>query len=555
MSTERAAVILAAGKSTRMKSKFSKVLHPVGGRSMLAWVTELARSAGVTRIICVVGEGNADVRAEAERLGLDIAVQEPQRGTGHAVLCAREAVGDFEGDIAVLYADTPLIETETLANVFGALAGNADVAVLGFEAEEPGSYGRLITKDDDLLAIVEAKEATKEQLAVSFCNSGVMAASAKHMFSALERVTDDNAKGEFYLTDIVEILRGDGKRAVAVMGDETEMLGVNSRPDLAMAEQAFQSRMRREMMESGVTLQDPKTTYFSYDTQVENDATIGANVVFGPGVKVAAHAHIHPFCHIEGATIGEGAQIGPFARLRPGTELSENTKIGNFVETKKAKVGKGSKINHLSYIGDAVLGEGVNVGAGTITCNYDGYFKYSTNIEDGAFIGTHSSLVAPVTIGKGAFLGSGVEDGMTLGLGSGSTAEIFIEHLGLRVAGGFKVQGVPTSARTADCAREFGVPLIDADKVEKIHLTIDGADGEEGQTVLRQKQDGSGPLVTDGGHYILDSKCRTIPNPVETARALASIPGVMEHGLFIDTASVIVIGEDDHAKVMELSRE
>jgi len=407
MSTERAAVILAAGKSTRMKSKFSKVLHPVGGRSMLAWVTELARSAGVTRIICVVGEGNADVRAEAERLGLDIAVQEPQRGTGHAVLCAREAVGDFEGDIAVLYADTPLIETETLANVFGALAGNADVAVLGFEAEEPGSYGRLITKDDDLLAIVEAKEATKEQLAVSFCNSGVMAASAKHMFSALERVTDDNAKGEFYLTDIVEILRGDGKRAVAVMGDETEMLGVNSRPDLAMAEQAFQSRMRREMMESGVTLQDPKTTYFSYDTQVENDATIGANVVFGPGVKVAAHAHIHPFCHIEGATIGEGAQIGPFARLRPGTELSENTKIGNFVETKKAKVGKGSKINHLSYIGDAVLGEGVNVGAGTITCNYDGYFKYTTNIEDGAFIGTHSSLVAPVTIGKGAFLGSG----------------------------------------------------------------------------------------------------------------------------------------------------
>lgn len=407
MSKERAAVILAAGKSTRMKSKFSKVLHLVGGQSMLAWVTALARKAGVTRIICVVGEGNADVRKEAERLGLDIAVQEPQRGTGHAVLCARDAVGDFSGDIAVLYADTPLIEIGTLTNVFGALNENADVAVLGFEAADPAAYGRLITEGDDLLAIVEAKEATPEQLAVSFCNSGVMAASAKHMFSALERVTDDNAKGEYYLTDIVEILRGDGKRAVAVMGDETEMLGVNSRPDLALAEEAFQTRMRRRMMESGVTLQDPNTTYFSYDTQIENDATIGANVVFGPGVHVAAHAHIHPFCHIEGAVIGEGAQIGPFARLRLGTELAENTKIGNFVETKKAKVGKGSKINHLSYIGDAVIGERVNVGAGTITCNYDGYFKYKTTIEDGAFIGTHSSLVAPVTIGKGAFLGSG----------------------------------------------------------------------------------------------------------------------------------------------------
>lgn len=407
MSTQRAAVILAAGKSTRMKSKYSKVLHPVGGRSMLAWVTSLARTAGVTRIICVVGDGNADVRAEAESLGLDIAIQEPQRGTGHAVLCARDAVGNFEGDLAVLYADTPLIEPDTLANVFGALAGDADVAVLGFEAEDPAAYGRLITEGDNLLAIVEAKEATPEQLAVSFCNSGVMAASAQHMFSALERVTDNNAKGEYYLTDIVEILRGDGCRAVAVMGDETEMLGVNSRPDLAMAEEAFQTRMRYRMMESGVTLQDPKTIYFSFDTEIENDATVGANVVFGPGVSVAAHAHIHPFCHIEGTSIGEGAQIGPFARLRPGTELAQNTKVGNFVETKKAKIGKGSKINHLSYIGDAVLGEGVNVGAGTITCNYDGYFKHVTTIKDGAFVGTNSSLVAPVTIGKGAFLGSG----------------------------------------------------------------------------------------------------------------------------------------------------
>jgi bifunctional UDP-N-acetylglucosamine pyrophosphorylase/glucosamine-1-phosphate N-acetyltransferase len=407
MTAQRAAVILAAGKSTRMKSKYSKVLHHVGGRSMLGWVADLAASAGVTRTICVVGEANQDVRAEAERLGLEIAVQEPQRGTGHAVLCARDAVGDFEGDLVVLYADTPLIEPDTLAKVFDALASDADVAVLGFEAEDPAAYGRLITEGDKLLAIVEAKEATPEQLDVSFCNSGVMAASTKHMFSALDQVTDNNAKGEYYLTDIVEILRADGCKAVAVTGAETEVLGVNSRPDLAMAEQAFQNRMRERMMERGVTLQDPATTYFSFDTEIENDATIGANVVFGPAVKVSSFAHIHPFCHIEGTTIGEGAQIGPFARLRPGTELGDNTKVGNFVETKKAKVGNGSKINHLSYIGDAKLGKDVNVGAGTITCNYDGYFKHVTTIEDGAFIGTNSSLVAPITVGKGAFLGSG----------------------------------------------------------------------------------------------------------------------------------------------------
>jgi bifunctional UDP-N-acetylglucosamine pyrophosphorylase/glucosamine-1-phosphate N-acetyltransferase len=220
-------------------------------------------------------------------------------------------------------------------------------------------------------------------------------------------VTNENAKGEYYLTDIVEILRGDGRSAVAVKADESEVLGVNSRPDLALAEAAFQNKTRARMMAAGVTLQDPATIFFSYDTKIAQDATVGANVVFGPGVNIASHAHIHPFCHIEGTSIGEGAQIGPFARLRPGTELAENTKVGNFVETKRAKVSRGSKINHLSYIGDAQLGENVNVGAGTITCNYDGYFKHLTTIEDGAFIGTNSSLVAPVTIGKGAFLGSG----------------------------------------------------------------------------------------------------------------------------------------------------
>ena len=407
MATPRAAIILAAGKSTRMKSSRSKVLHHVGGRSMLSWTADLARSVGATKCVCVVGETNADVRAEAESLGLDIAIQEPQLGTAHAVLAAKDALSGFEGDVAVLYADTPLIETHTVERVFESLKDNSDVVVLGFEPEEPGAYGRLITEGDELLAIVEAKEATDEQLAVRLCNSGVMAASRADMFAALEKVDNKNAKGEYYLTDIVEIMRRSGKKARAVSASETEVMGVNSRPDLALAEAAFQNRMRERAMASGVTLRDPETTFFSYDTQIENDAEIGANVVFGPGVSIESYAVIHAFCHIEGAKIGEGAQIGPFARLRPGTEMAAGTKAGNFVETKKAKIGKGSKINHLSYIGDAEVGEGANIGAGTITCNYDGYFKHKTVIGDGAFVGTNSSLVAPVKIGKGAYLGSG----------------------------------------------------------------------------------------------------------------------------------------------------
>ncbi len=407
MKKQRAAIILAAGKSTRMKSSRSKVLHHVGGRSMLSWTADLARSVGVDRLICVVGEMNADVRAEAEALGLDIAIQEPQRGTGHAVLCAKAAMADFEGPVAVLYADTPLIQKDTLQSVYEALEKRADVAVLGFEPDEPGAYGRLIEEDGQLTAIVEAKEATPEQLAVRLCNSGVIAASKADMFAALDRVTDDNAKGEYYLTDIIEILRGDGRKAVAVHADAAEVLGVNSRSDLAVAERAFQDRMRQSMLDRGVTLRDPETTYFSYDTAIAADAEVGANVVFGPGVSIGTHSVIHPFCHIEGASIGEGVQIGPFARLRPGTQMGDGSKAGNFVETKKAIIGTGSKLNHLSYLGDARIGENVNIGAGTITCNYDGYSKHVTTIEDGAFIGTNSSLVAPVTIGRGAFLGSG----------------------------------------------------------------------------------------------------------------------------------------------------
>ena len=406
MTTRRAAIILAAGKSTRMKSSRSKVLHPVGGRPMIDWVTALARGAGVEKIVCVVGEGNADVRAAAEAQGLDIAVQEPQQGTGHAVQCAKAALAGFEGQVVVLYADTPLISNETLSRVFDAFDTHA-MSVLGFEPEDPAAYGRLVTSGSELEAIVEAKECSPEQLKIGLCNSGVVAASAADLFSACDRVTNDNIKGEYYLTDIVEILRGDGKSATVVHASETEVLGVNDRTDLAQAEAAFQTMMREAAMKSGVSLKHPETVFFAHDTVLENDVTVDANVVFGPGVTVRRGATIHPFSHLEGADVGEGANIGPFARLRPGTKLSENTKVGNFVETKKAVVGKGSKINHLSYVGDAELGEGVNVGAGTITCNYDGYNKHKTTIGDGAFVGSNSSLVAPVTIGEGAFLGSG----------------------------------------------------------------------------------------------------------------------------------------------------
>lgn len=406
--TQRAAVILAAGKSTRMKSARSKVLHEVGGKSMIGWVSDLARQVGADKIVAIVGEHNLDVRAAAQSLDLDIAVQEPQLGTGHAVLCAREAMGDFDGDIIVLCADAPLIRPETLTNVFAALDGGADIAVLGFVPDDAGAYGRLITDGGTLIKIVEAKEASDAELAVKVCNSGIMAGNAKVMFEALSKVTNKNVKGEYYLTDVVEIARSAGRKIAAVIAaDPDEVVGVNSRADLAIAEGAFQARARIAVMDNGVTLRDPGSTYFSHDTHIEADAEIGANVVFGPNVRIAAGAVIHPFCHLEGTDVGASAQIGPFARLRPGTVMGEGSKAGNFVETKKSVIGKGSKINHLSYIGDAEVGEGANIGAGTITCNYDGYNKHKTIIGDGVFVGSNSSLVAPITLGAGAYLGSG----------------------------------------------------------------------------------------------------------------------------------------------------
>lgn len=404
----RAAVILAAGHGSRMKSALAKPLHAVAGRSMLDWSLDLAAACGVERSVVVWGAHGPAVRDKAEAAGAATALQDPPMGTGDAVKQAREALSGFEGDAIVLYADTPLIRSETVAAVFQALETGAAVSVLGFEPDEPGAYGRLIeTAKGDLDAIVEAKEATPEQLAVRLCNSGVLAADASLLFDLLDEVTNDNAKGEYYLTDVVALARGRGLSAKAVRADEAEVLGVNSRADLAAAESAFQTRARSQAMAAGVTLTAPETVFFSHDTVIEADVVVEPNVVFGPGVTIRSGAVIRAFSHLEGCEIAGGCEVGPYARLRPGAVLETGAKVGNFVEVKKARLGEGAKANHLSYIGDGVVGAKANIGAGTIFCNYDGYFKNQTIVGEGAFIGSNSALVAPVTIGKGAMTGSG----------------------------------------------------------------------------------------------------------------------------------------------------
>ena len=404
---KRAAIILAAGKSSRMKSSLSKVLHCVGGQSMLAWSASMARAANVSRAICVAGSDNDDVKEAAENLGLDVAIQKKQLGTANAVMAAKDILGDFSGSIMVLYADTPLIQIETLEKVFNSLEGEASAAVLGFDARQPNSYGRLVTEGDKLIEIVEAKEASPDQLSISLCNSGIIAFSSEEFDETLKKINNENSKGEYYLTDLIKIMCKEGKVSTFVMAPEHEVLGVNSRKDLALAEKSFQTKMRNNAMESGVTLRDPSSVYFSYDTIIERDVDIASNVVFGLGVKISRGAIIHPFCDIQGSFISKGSKVGPFARLRQGSFLGENAKVGNFVETKNAQISKGTKVNHLSYIGDAEIGENCNIGAGTITCNYDGYKKHKTIIGKNVFVGTNSSLVAPIKIGDQAFLGSG----------------------------------------------------------------------------------------------------------------------------------------------------
>ena len=408
--TARAAVILAAGQGTRMKSPTPKVLHRVGGRAMLDWVIDAAEALGCEKIIVVVSANAEAVRAHvAARLGADaVAVQDPPLGTGHAVLAAKAALAGFDGDVVVNYADGPTLTAADIEPLFDLRRAGADVAVLGFEAADPTPYGRLILgQGDTLKRIVEAREASPVELAVKACNSGVLAAPAALLFELLAQVRADNAKGEYYLTDVVGLANAAGKKVRVAFAPEEAFMGVNSQAELAAAEAAFQARRRIELMDAGVSMVAPDTVHLAADTEIAGGAVIEPFVVFGPGVKIETRAVIRAFSHLEGCIVREGALIGPYARLRPGADIGADAHIGNFVEVKKVKVGKGAKANHLSYLGDGSVGAGANIGAGTIFCNYDGFDKYDTHVGEGTFIGSNSALVAPVTIGAGAYTGSG----------------------------------------------------------------------------------------------------------------------------------------------------
>jgi bifunctional UDP-N-acetylglucosamine pyrophosphorylase/glucosamine-1-phosphate N-acetyltransferase len=406
----RAAVILAAGQGTRMKSPTPKVLHRVGGRAMLDWVIDAAEALGCEKIVVVVSANAEAVSAHVTaRLGPGcLAVQDPPLGTGHAVLAAKGALANFPGDVVVNYADGPTLTAADIEPLFDLRRTGADVAVLGFEAGDPAPYGRLILGEgDQLKRIVEAKEASPAELAVKACNSGVLAAPAALLFELLAQVGSDNAKGEYYLTDVVGLANAAGKDVRVAFAPEEAFMGVNSQAELAAAEAAFQARRRAELMEQGVSMVAPDTVHLSADTQIAGGAVIEPFVVFGPGVSVETRAVIRAFSHLEGCIVREGALIGPYARLRPGADIGADAHIGNFVEVKKVKVGKGAKANHLSYLGDGSVGAGANIGAGTIFCNYDGFDKYDTHVGENAFIGSNSALVAPVAIGAGAYTGSG----------------------------------------------------------------------------------------------------------------------------------------------------
>ncbi|MBW3098420.1 bifunctional UDP-N-acetylglucosamine diphosphorylase/glucosamine-1-phosphate N-acetyltransferase GlmU [Pseudohoeflea coraliihabitans] len=410
MQRKSLAVVLAAGDATRMKSSLTKVLHPVGHRPIIAHVTAAAAAAGVDRIALVVGRDGDRVRDSAAASGIPVvAVEQTERkGTGHAVLMARQAIeAERFDDVIVLYGDTPLINPDSLHAAMAARAAGADMVVLGFEAEDPTGYGRMITDGDELLAIVEDREASDAERALKFCNGGIITMDGQSAVSLLEAIGNDNAKGEYYLTDIVAICRQRGGRVVALKAPEADLMGCNTRVELAEIEAEWQRRRRHEIMLSGVTMLDPSSVYLAHDTKIAPDVIIEPHVWFGPGVTVASGARIHAFSHIEGTEIGNNASIGPFARLRPGARLAEGAKVGNFCEVKKADIGAGAKVNHLTYIGDATIGAGANIGAGTITCNYDGVNKHRTIVGAGAFIGSNTSLVAPVEIGEGAYIGSG----------------------------------------------------------------------------------------------------------------------------------------------------
>ncbi len=403
------AVVLAAGQGTRMRSNQPKVLHAVAGRSMIGHVLAAVGESVASAAAVVVGPDRDDVAAESRKIfpGSTIHVQTDRLGTAHAVLHAKTDIAAGYDAVVVLYADTPLVRPETIAKLRDAIAGGAAVAALGFEAKDPSGYGRFILQGETLTAIREHKDASEAERAVTLCNAGLMALDGQKALEILGKIGNSNAQKEYYLTDAVEIARSLGLKTVAVTAPEDEVMGVDDRMKLSVAEGIMQRRLRESAMRNGATLVDPGSTFFSHDTKIGSDVIVEPNVFFGPGVSIANNAVIHASCHIEGASIGEGVHVGPFARLRPGANLAAKSKVGNFCEVKNADVGEGAKINHLSYIGDATIGANANIGAGTITCNYDGYFKYQTTIGKGAFVGSNSSLVAPVEIGERAYIGSG----------------------------------------------------------------------------------------------------------------------------------------------------
>jgi bifunctional UDP-N-acetylglucosamine pyrophosphorylase/glucosamine-1-phosphate N-acetyltransferase len=402
-------IVLAAGEGTRMKSGRPKALHEIAGRSMLAHVISAVGEAGAAEIAVVIGPGQDDVATEAKKAapGASVFVQKERRGTAHATLAARDGIARGYDEVVVTYADAPLIRGATLSALRAGVAEGAGLVALGFKAADPTGYGRLIEREGRLVAIREHKDATVEEKAARLCNAGPIAFRGAEALSMLEAVKPHNAQNEYYLTDLVEIACSRGLVARALEADEAEVMGVNDRVQLAAAEAEMQMRLRRRAMLEGATLVAPETVFLSYDTRIGRDALIEPHVVIGPGVAIGDGAVIHAFSHLVGARIARGAEIGPFARLRPEADVAEKAKIGNFVEVKKASIEAGAKVNHLSYIGDARVGANANIGAGTITCNYDGFGKFKTDIGAGAFIGSNSALVAPVTIGDGAYIGSG----------------------------------------------------------------------------------------------------------------------------------------------------
>ncbi len=402
-------IVLAAGLGTRMKSNLPKVMHEIGGLPLVGHVVKALKQAGSDRISVVTGPDMPELEKLVQNLAPEAHchVQHERLGTAHAALAARSALASPSDDVLILFGDTPLVTADTIGKVRRALSDGADLAVLGFETQQPFGYGRLLTDNGQLVAIREEKDASDAERRITFCNSGIMGFSGQHALSLLDAIGNANAKNEFYLTDAVEIANSRGLKVVAVSGSEVETQGINTRAQLAACEEDFQVRMRDIALENGCTLLAPHTVYFSHDTVLESDVVVEQNVVFAPGVRVASGARIRAFSHLEGASVGRNSAVGPYARLRPGAVLGADTRVGNFVEVKNTTFEDGAKANHLSYIGDASVGSKSNIGAGTITCNYDGYLKHRTEIGAGSFVGSNSTLVAPVNLGSGSFVAAG----------------------------------------------------------------------------------------------------------------------------------------------------